>query len=200
MDDIPESVATMGQAKVRIKEIDEILETGGFKVKEWIISGDRCVFKTEAKTEDQMKWEPAKDKILYNPQLHLQSKEKRKPGLNTSKASTAFMIPEQLTKRQILSQVNGIYDPLCLISPFTVKAKILLIKLWGQDKKLGWDEHIPEGFRKDWVKFFEELPKLANISFSRPIKPIDAVGKPSLVNSLMDPARHMMQLHMLDGI
>ena len=40
MDDIPESVPTKKEAIHRIKEIDMILATGGFKIKEWIISGD----------------------------------------------------------------------------------------------------------------------------------------------------------------
>ena len=35
-------------------------------------------------------------------------------------------IPLILPKRMLLSQVNGIYDPLGLISPFIIKGKILL--------------------------------------------------------------------------
>ena len=35
-----------------------------------------------------------------------------------------------LTKRAVLSQVNGIYDPFGLATPFTMKAKVLLQRLW----------------------------------------------------------------------
>ena len=45
----------------------------------------------------------------------------------------------KLTKRSILSQVNGIYDPLELVAPFTIKAKIMLRKLWLHKEKLDWD-------------------------------------------------------------
>ena len=45
--------------------------------------------------------------------------------------------------------MNGVYDPLGLISPFTVKAKIMLCKLWAQDRKFDWDEPIPETFRQE---------------------------------------------------
>lgn len=64
-----------------------------------------------------------------------------------------------LTKRMVLSQVNGIYDPMGLVSPFTVRAKIMLRKLWAQDKKLDWDDAMPERLRREWVTFFEELFK-----------------------------------------
>ena len=53
---------------------------------------------------------------------------------NLSKNEIPYSLPQILTKRQILTQVNGIFDPLGLLSPFIVKAKILLRKLWGQDK------------------------------------------------------------------
>ena len=51
-------------------------------------------------------------------------------------------IPSVLTKRMCLSQVNGIYDPLGLVAPFTIKAKILLRKMCGI--KLDWDDPMPE--------------------------------------------------------
>lgn len=81
----------------------------------------------------------------------------------------------------VLSQVNGIYDPMGLVAPFTVRAKIMLRKLWGQDEKLDWDDAMPERLRREWVTFFEELFKLKGVEFSRCIKPSNAIGHPTLV-------------------
>ena len=67
------------------------------------------------------------------------------------------------------------------MSPFIVKAKILLRKLWGQDKKIGWDEPIPEQFRREWITFFIELYEVENITFKRCIKPVNTVGNPILI-------------------
>ena len=41
MDDIPESVPTMDEAKSMMKDIECILKTGGFSMKEWLVSGNR---------------------------------------------------------------------------------------------------------------------------------------------------------------
>ena len=121
-----------------------------------------------------MKWDPKQDVILYDAELNFLNgkKEHRKqPAKHVSKIPA--YIPLNLTKCQILSQVNGIYDPLDLIPPFTVKAKIMLHKLWAQDRKFDWDEPIPETFRQEWIKFFKE--------FAGTTKPSDALGDPILV-------------------
>ena len=108
----------------------------------------------ESKTEKVlgMEWEPQNDRILYSSRLNFSDTKQKNPDLCLTQLPAA--IPEKLTKRQILSQVNGIYDPLGLISPFTVKAKIMLRKLWAQDQKFGWDEPIPSSFRQEWITFF----------------------------------------------
>ena len=50
-----------------------------------------------------------------------------------------------LTKRMVLSLVMGQYDPLGLICPVMVRAKILLRRLYGmQMKDLGWDDPLPK--------------------------------------------------------
>jgi hypothetical protein len=73
-------------------------------------------------------------------------------------------IPEVLTKRIILSQVNGIYDPLGLESPFIIRAKMILRKL--STLSLDWDAHIPDVERKDWIEFFTQLFKMERVKNS----------------------------------
>ena len=70
----------------------------------------------------------------------------------------------------ILSQVNGIYDPMGLASPLTVKEKILMRRLWASEVKLGWDDTIPDELRNEWVEFFRELFTMKQIVFTRCFK------------------------------
>ena len=62
-----------------------------------------------------------------------------------------------LTKRQILAQINGIYDPLGLLSPFVIKGKILLRELWARHGKIGWDYPISAPMYSKWIQFFTEF-------------------------------------------
>lgn len=81
----------------------------------------------------------------------------------------------------ILSQVNGIYDPLGLAGPITVKAKIMMRKLWTENSNLDWDEPIPTSSQDEWLQFFQSLLEMENISFNRCLKPATAEGLPILV-------------------
>lgn len=47
----------------------------------------------------------------------------------------------QITKRSMLSCISKIFDPLGLVSPTIVLAKVLLQKLWLE--KLNWDSSVP---------------------------------------------------------
>ena len=188
MDDIPDSAESFKEAERVIKDIDNVLGNCGFKTKEWIMSGSTNKV-SEQMTDDQrtvqlltntevsdnnsekvlgVKWDPKQDVILYDAELNFLNGKKehsKQPAKHVSKIPA--YIPLNLTKRQILSQVNGIYDPLGLISPFKVKAKIMLRKLWAQDRKFDWDEPIPATFRQEWIKFFKEFAQLKLITFER---------------------------------
>lgn len=56
----------------------------------------------------------------------------------TSKAESTN---KKITKRVITSEVAQIFDPLGLISPVVIRAKVLLQELWLY--KLNWDDELP---------------------------------------------------------
>jgi hypothetical protein len=62
---------------------------------------------------------------------------------------------KKVTKRSILSISSQIFDPLGLLSPVTVKAKMLMQKLWSL--KLGWDESVPTVLHSTWNEWRQEL-------------------------------------------
>jgi hypothetical protein len=69
------------------------------------------------------------------------------------------------TKREILSVIASIYDPLGLVNPVVVFPKILLQKLWLL--KLGWDDKLPFDLLAEWLNIFRQLPDIAEISIPR---------------------------------
>jgi hypothetical protein len=71
----------------------------------------------------------------------------------------------RLSKRTVLSVIAQLFDPLGLVSPIIVKAKIILQKIWSQ--KLDWDQEIPEELSILWYDFINTLTELNNVAISR---------------------------------
>ena len=68
---------------------------------------------------------------------------------------------DKLTKRIILSKVAGVFDPLGLASPFTIRAKIILQGMWRNG--LNWDEPIDRELSiraRDWLSELENLQEI----------------------------------------
>ena len=88
-------------------------------------------------------------------------------------------LPEILTKRTVLEQVMKIYDPLGLVCPFTLLAKLYLREVWS--RKLDWDTPLPTDLTTKWIRFFTTLFRLEQLRFPRCLRPEDAIGRPWLV-------------------
>ena len=188
VDDIVESVSTPDKARIRAAQIDQLIKPGNFAVKGWIFSGAESGGTDQELPGDDksekvlgVTWSPRKDAFHIVTRVNFLPKKKvrQEPGLLGEAMPPE--IPAILTKRMCLGQVNGIYDPLGLLAPVTVKAKILLRKMWGL--KLGWDDPVSEEMRKEWFSFFGELREAATISFQRCIRPAEAdpSAKPILI-------------------
>lgn len=76
-----------------------------------------------------------------------------------------FGPPSLPTKRNVLSLVARIFDPLGWLSPVVVSAKILLQSLWIL--KIGWDDSLPNEVISLWTNFNEQLEFISRISIPR---------------------------------
>ncbi|KAJ8391388.1 hypothetical protein AAFF_G00090180 [Aldrovandia affinis] len=75
-----------------------------------------------------------------------------------------------MTRRGILAVVNSIYDPLGLLAPVILPAKLLLKDLCKEQS--GWDEDISEKHAEDWKGWTEDVTYLSNFQVNR-LKPAD---------------------------
>ena len=134
-------------------------------------------------------------KLNFVPKRHKRKKQQHIQSENISSS-----IPEQLTKRVILSQVNSIYDPLGLAGPFTIRAKILMRELWIKETQLEWDKPILEVFNRRWLKFFEHLTEMNYVKNKRKVKPDNTeLEDPILVRFRMDLQKLTAHVHMFVG-
>ncbi|CAH2020014.1 unnamed protein product, partial [Acanthoscelides obtectus] len=72
-----------------------------------------------------------------------------------------------ITKRQILSKISTIFDPLGLLSPCVIKAKVLLQSLWAES--IAWDTPLPVDMRKSWLSLAEDLNILNKLIINRKV-------------------------------
>ena len=70
-----------------------------------------------------------------------------------------------ITKRNILRIAAMFFDPIGLISPVVLQAKLLFKRLcFG---KLGWDDKVPGDVECEWVEFLKNLESLRQVRISR---------------------------------
>ena len=98
--------------------------------------------------------------------LNVKSSETKILGVKGSKdkdlLSIAFPQQEiQVTKRTVLSTIASIYDPLGLVSPAVLTAKVIFRDIC--DRKLSWDVQLPNDLRKQWLKWMKTLPSQVSI-------------------------------------
>lgn len=68
------------------------------------------------------------------------------------------------TRRTLLSQLNMIYDPVGVLAPFTISAKLMLQESWIAGD---WDDSLPPSLHKKWIKWKSEVKLLDNIKVNR---------------------------------
>ncbi|XP_065090848.1 uncharacterized protein LOC135711822 [Ochlerotatus camptorhynchus] len=81
---------------------------------------------------------------------------------------------QRSTKRIIYSEVAKLFDPLGLVSPVIVVAKLLVQQLWKH--KIGWDVPVNDSIQERWVEFANTLPALDKIAIPRRVTFHDAVS------------------------
>lgn len=72
------------------------------------------------------------------------------------------------TKRDILSTIAKIFDPLGWITPVVITAKIYMQNLWRL--KSGWDDPLPTAQHDEWLAYYSQLSELKTLSLPRWIK------------------------------
>ncbi|XP_068235731.1 uncharacterized protein [Palaemon carinicauda] len=191
VDDIIFSCEDVNKAKKLMGNMNLVLNEGGFKIKHWIMSNNetldkelKLLYPGEEKVLS-LHWIPRKDIFFFKIKVDFNRSKKRifENGIDINTSNR--IIPKDLTKRMVLSQVSTIYDPLGLIIPFTLNAKVLMRELItisrSEGNRCDWDDPMSDEMREKWSKFFIDMRELEFLSYARCVKPLDAKGDPMLV-------------------
>ena len=166
VDDLLKSMKDAQSAIKMYKEVSELLSHGGFHLTKWT-SNKREVLEVipDSELSKELKnMDFERDTLPTERALGLQwNTEQDKFQCNIGLKEK----PE--TRRGILSIVSSVYDPLGFVSPFILRAKMILHQLCR--KKLAWDDPVPEEELRCWKQWLVELQTLQGFSVGRSFKP-----------------------------
>lgn len=152
VDDYFDSANTLEEATERAKGVKYIHAKGGFCIRNWV-SNRREFLEEMGETKACLKvpftmdkdyeyervlgivWEPLYDEFSFAASSAAEFYRKSIDG-------------EHPTKRMVLSSVMALFDPLGLLSPFTVRGRMLVQDLWRTG--CGWDEEIDDVSFQKW--------------------------------------------------
>ncbi|XP_011858179.1 PREDICTED: uncharacterized protein LOC105555747 [Vollenhovia emeryi] len=170
MDDLLTGAETVEELASLKEQLEALLSLGGFALHKWNSNvgnlGEKkafdlgSIFKSEQERETKLLgigWSPITDT------LHFMAAKQQKKG--------------RVTKRAILSEIAGLFDPLGIIGPVITSAKILMQELWIC--KVGWDDSVPLNVQNSWLAFRSQLSDLHSTKIPRLIGAMD-VHKTSL--------------------
>ncbi|UYV74269.1 K02A2.6-like, partial [Cordylochernes scorpioides] len=141
VDDLLTGAQTIAETKELIDQLKDLMKKGGFHLRKWNSNCQEIVSHVEEMNEEKKinLEKGAISKILGIVWDHVQ---------DTFRVN--ITLPEEVvTKRDLLSNIARIFDPLGFLSPTTVALKIIMQELWRGGT--GWDEHIPNDIKEKYV-------------------------------------------------
>ncbi|XP_050516131.1 uncharacterized protein LOC126890993 [Diabrotica virgifera virgifera] len=160
VDDFISSFPNVSEAIVTHTQLVNLFQKGGFKLTKWM-SNSNDLLSTIPEPLQLVKTKQF-DKSVSKV-LGLQWEEK------CDNFSFGLEIPSstRCTKRNMLSLVARMFDPLGFLSPITLLLKIWIKKLWTL--KVDWDSTVPKEIEIAWEKFQNEFHVLYKIQIPRHI-------------------------------
>lgn len=160
VDDLLTGSNNLEELQARCKDISTILKSANFLLRKWV-TNDIQVLKNipscHIPNEILSFGEEESCKTLGVQYLS-------KKDILTYKIAS-IQLNNDITKRQILSIIAQIYDPLGLLAPVIIISKIIIQKLWSL--KLSWDENVPFDLFAQWTQFYSQLSKLNQLEVPR---------------------------------
>ena len=178
VDDVLKSDTNDAAARSTAASLDFTLKLAGMEVKSYTYSNEKPADDVSADGVHigvvGLNWDSEKDLlgIDVKPLYFGRTKRGKLPELVTGEVLPA--LKKNFTRRNLLSKVAGVFDPLGLVTPITSRFKLQLHSLI--ELNLGWDEKVPESFLEGWMQSINDMQELKNIRFKRAVIPLDAVS------------------------
>ena len=160
MDDCMDSVDTEHEGIELFNDLCAIWKSAGMHAKKWV-TNSKVIF-------DLI---PKDDKVVVFDVLAENASAVKTLGLwwraegDTFEFKSPLSVVEKITKRIWLSKISTLFDPLGFITPFTIRARILVQQIWV--KGYTWDEVVDNEIKCACLAWLKELSQLPEIKVSR---------------------------------
>ena len=163
VDDVLTGAENESNALTLQKSLDTMMKAGGFKLTKWASNSE---FVCANIPEDE---KAPTSTIDFN-----QCESLKALGIcwDTKEDTLFFDVANKIidsvdpeTKRSLLSIASKLFDPMGLLSPFVIRAKVIFQDLWSRG--LQWDENLPIDILEKWRSWKEELLHVHKIKIPR---------------------------------
>jgi hypothetical protein len=178
VDDATGGASSTEKARQVSQDMEDILENGGFRFKETVMSGDLLEKGGELRKVLGLRWDTQEDKICVD--IKLNYGEKVKGAYLEEDAPLAdpeSALPQVITRRVLWRVAQSQYDPLCLLSVYMMKWKLLMRKVTLKGKEGGWETPLDKEEEEEFRQLLQDLKELREIRFPRCVQPLEGQFK-----------------------
>ncbi|CAH8494788.1 unnamed protein product [Dicrocoelium dendriticum] len=160
VDDCLVSLSSVEEAAQFAHDICELLAKGGFRLRKWISNKTKAL-DLISPTE----WARAPKELVVGSHCN-----DRTLGLEWNAETDQFWFRFSVhnclaTRRSILSTISSMFDPLGLVCPLLLPAKVLLQKLCRRG--LGWDDPLQPSDEQEWKQWINHTLSIGQLSVPR---------------------------------
>jgi len=163
VDDLIDSVDTEEQAICIFTELSSMLSTAQLDIRKWASNSSKFLNVIPKELHEKEISFNIADNTIYAL------------GIQWNSVTDCFyysfdkcLCARNMTKRQLLSQLASVFDPIGFLAPLTIRAKLIFQSLWKT--KIDWDDEIPASLQIDWSSYTDDLQKLNSLAIPRWVK------------------------------
>ncbi|XP_036146016.1 uncharacterized protein LOC118646671 [Monomorium pharaonis] len=148
------------QAVELVAQLEALLNKGGFRPHKWRTNSEKLLRDLRANNRAE-----------ESSALAIESGTIKTLGLNWCPKADMFQFSMDFvkspvsTKREVLSTISRLFDPLGMVGPILTRAKLIMQETWVSD--LDWDEPLTNNLRKAWDAYVKDVRGVGSIRVPR---------------------------------
>ena len=164
IDDYLKSCPTVEEASRKAEDLVKLLSPGGFKLTKFVsnVPSIPAQMETDPTPATEVKEISSGEESSHVLELEWNHAT---DTLVVSRGINPDIYPT-VTQRVVLSLVSSVYNPIGLVAPYTVKARLVLKDIWRLSEQQR-DDDLPPDIVTKFLDWTQELPPLSDIAIAR---------------------------------